>query len=55
HYTNERYDEGAVICQLKCPVLPDDTPDSLAQRIHQLEYEHYPRVIERLLQGEASF
>lgn len=26
HYTNERYDEGAVICQLKCPVLPDDTP-----------------------------
>ncbi|VFB13386.1 formyltetrahydrofolate-dependent phosphoribosylglycinamide formyltransferase [Bacteroides heparinolyticus] len=49
HYTNERYDEGAVICQLKCPVLPDDTPDSLAQRIHQLEYEHYPRVIEQLL------
>jgi len=49
HYTNERYDEGAVICQLKCPVLPDDTPDSLAQRIHQLEYEHYPKVIEQLL------
>ena len=38
-----------MICQLKCPVLPDDTPDSLAQRIHQLEYEHYPRVIERLV------
>lgn len=49
HYTNERYDEGAVICQLKCPVLPEDTPQSLAQRVHQLEYEHYPRVIEQLL------
>lgn len=50
HYTNERYDEGAVICQVTCPVLPDDTPDSLAQRIHRLEYEHYPQVIERLLE-----
>ena len=49
HYTNERYDEGAVICQVKCPVLPEDTPDELAQRIHALEYEYYPKVIEELL------
>lgn len=49
HYTNEHYDEGAVICQKKCPVLPEDTPVELAQRIHQLEYENYPKVIEELI------
>ena len=49
HYTNEHYDEGAVICQEKCPVLPGDAPDDLAQRIHKLEYEYYPKVIERLV------
>lgn len=49
HYINEHYDEGAIILQAKCPVLTDDTPDSLATRIHQLEYEHYPKVIEQLL------
>lgn len=49
HYTSERYDEGAVICQKRCPVLPDDTPETLAQRIHRLEYETYPQVIEALL------
>ena len=49
HYTNEHYDEGAVICQYRCPVLPDDTPESLAQRVHTLEYEHYPRVVEELV------
>ena len=51
HYTNEHYDEGAVICQYRCPVLPDDTPESLAQRVHTLEYEHYPRVVEELVQA----
>lgn len=49
HYVNEAYDEGAIIFQTKCEVLPDDTPESLAQRIHQLEYKHYPEVIERLV------
>lgn len=49
HYINERYDEGAVISQVKCPVLPEDTPESLADRIHALEYDCYPRVIEQLL------
>lgn len=49
HYTNERYDEGAVICQQRCPVLSGDTPDTLAARVHQLEYTYYPRVIEQLL------
>jgi phosphoribosylglycinamide formyltransferase-1 len=49
HYVNEKYDEGSIIFQAKCEVRPDDTPDSLAQRIHQLEYKHYPEVIERLV------
>lgn len=49
HRVNEHYDEGAILFQAACPVLPDDTPDILAQRVHQLEYAHYPQVIERLL------
>ena len=49
HYTNEHYDEGGIICQQKCPVLPGDTPEELAQRIHRLEYEYYPKVIEGLV------
>ena len=46
HYVDEHYDNGDIIFQAKCPVLPGDTPDSLAQRIHKLEHEHYPKVIE---------
>lgn len=49
HYIDEHYDEGDIILQVKCPILLDDTPDTLAARIHQLEYEHYPVVIEKLL------
>ena len=49
HYINEHYDEGDIILQKKCPVLSDDTPDTLASRIHQLEYEYYPQVIEQLM------
>ena len=51
HYTNEVYDEGTIVCQYRCPVLPGDTPEVLAQRVHALEYEHYPRVIEGLVQA----
>lgn len=51
HNVNEVYDEGRIILQEKCEVRPDDTPESLAQRIHQLEYQHYPVLIERLLPG----
>ena len=51
-YINEHFDEGAIICQQKCPVLPDDTPDTLAARVHALEYEYYPRVVEQLVLGQ---
>ncbi len=51
HYLNARYDEGDIIFQATCPVEPDDTPETLAEKIHSLEYEHYPEVVERLLEG----
>jgi phosphoribosylglycinamide formyltransferase-1 len=51
HYVNEVYDDGKIIRQEKCEVKPDDTPESLAQRIHLLEHRYYPLVIEELLQG----
>ena len=50
-YVSEKYDEGAFILQAKCPVLPDDTPDTLAARVHELEYRYYPEVIEKLILG----
>lgn len=49
HYTNEHYDEGQIIVQYRCEVKPDDTFVTLANRVHALEYEYYPKVIERLL------
>jgi phosphoribosylglycinamide formyltransferase-1 len=49
HHVNQAYDEGDIIFQAFCPVEKGDTPESLAARIHGLEYEHFPRVVERLL------
>lgn len=49
HYVNDHYDEGTTIFQARCPVLPTDTPDTLAARIHELEYQHFPEVIEETL------
>ena len=49
HYVNENYDEGAVIKQANVSIVPSDTPESLAQKIHKLEHEHYPTTIEKLL------
>jgi phosphoribosylglycinamide formyltransferase-1 len=42
-------DGGTILAQFTCPVLPDDTPDTLAARIHPLEYAHFPQVIEQYL------
>ena len=49
HYVNSRYDEGDVILQARCKVEIDDTPHSLASKIHTLEYEHFPKAVEALL------
>lgn len=49
HYVNEHYDEGAIIFQAKTPVESSDDADTIAEKVHQLEYEHFPKVIEKLL------
>ena len=49
HYVNEKYDEGNIIFQAKCSITPEDTADSLAEKIHLLEKEHFPKVIDSLL------
>lgn len=49
HFVNEVYDDGEVLFQAKCDVMPNDDADSLAQKIHQLEHQHYPEVVEKLL------
>lgn len=54
HYVDGHYDNGDIIFQARCPVLENDTPASLADRIHQLEHEHYPNVIEKLVSKEIK-
>ena len=49
HYVNSQYDEGAIIFQAKTPVDPQETPESLAQKIHKLEHKHFSEQIEKLL------
>lgn len=49
HYVNENYDEGAIIFQAKTTISENDSADSLAEKIHQLEYKHFPEVIASLL------
>jgi len=54
HQVNQDYDKGKIIFQATCPILPKDTPDTLAARIHELEHQHYPRVIEEVLLSEED-
>ena len=49
HYVNAKYDDGLVIAQFKCLLNNSDTPDDVAQKIHSLEMEHFPQVIENIL------
>jgi phosphoribosylglycinamide formyltransferase-1 len=49
HYVNEHYDEGAIIFQAKCDVSRKDSADDVAGKIHKLEMEHFPKVVDRLL------
>ena len=47
HEVNEQYDDGRIVFQVTCEVLSSDTPDQIADKIHQLEHAHYPMVIEQ--------
>jgi len=49
HFVNEKYDDGAHILQATCPITENDTPDTLAEKIHALEYEYFPKAIEKVI------
>jgi len=49
HYVNENYDEGAIIFQAKCDVKTSDNAEDVAAKIHELEMEHFPKVVKQLL------
>ncbi len=49
HYINKNYDEGSIIFQAKCPVDINDTYEDVANKVHQLEYDNFPRVIESVI------
>jgi phosphoribosylglycinamide formyltransferase 1 len=51
HYVNEKYDEGQIIFQEECVIEPGETPESLAGKVHNLEYEYFPVIIEALAPG----
>src|SRR4249920_2486013 len=54
HYVDELYDHGKIIFQATCPVTENDDSDSLAKKINALEYEHFPRVIDKLTAQKYS-
>lgn len=49
HYVNENYDEGAIIFQSSVALTPEDTPEDVAIKIHELEQKHFPTIIDNLL------
>ena len=49
HFVNSEYDEGKLISQHKCEISPSDTPEILAQKVHELEIEYFPKAIFNLL------
>jgi len=49
HYVDEIYDHGKVLFQARVELGPADTPETVAQKVHQLEYEHFPKIIEELI------
>ena len=49
HFVNNKYDEGKIIFQRKCAVEKEDTPESLANKLHKLEYEYYPKIIATII------
>lgn len=52
HYVNEKYDDGEIIFQASCPIHPSDTYRTVAEKVHTLEYAHFPRIIEEVIVGK---
>lgn len=53
HFVSANYDEGVVLLQECCPVLPDDTPDSLARRVLEIEHRIYPLALQQLIESHG--
>jgi phosphoribosylglycinamide formyltransferase-1 len=53
HFVNEHYDEGGIIFQAKTQLTSEDSPEDIANKIHALEYAHFPRVIEETILKNA--
>jgi phosphoribosylglycinamide formyltransferase-1 len=51
HLVDEHYDSGDILAQYRVPVSPDDTPASLAEKIHALEHRYFPQVIEQQIKN----
>lgn len=49
HFVNEQYDDGAIIAQYTCAINSEDTPADLASKIHTLEHQYFPQVIEEVI------
>ena len=49
HYVNENYDQGEIIFQATVEVYEDDSPEDVAEKVHELEYKYYPQVVEDLI------
>jgi phosphoribosylglycinamide formyltransferase 1 len=49
HFVNEEYDAGDIIFQAKCSIEDEETPESLAEKVHGLEYRYFPEVIESIV------
>lgn len=54
HFVDEKYDHGEVIFQAKCDVLENETAESLAQKIHRLEHDNFPKVIAGVIERSQS-
>ena len=50
HYVNENYDEGAIIFQKEVALTKEDSPEDVAQKIHALEQEYFPTVIQQQIE-----
>lgn len=53
HYANEKYDSGDIIFQARCVVEEKDSADDVAAKIHLLEKEYYPKVVESIVTGKS--
>ena len=54
HLINDKYDEGPILYQGRCKVTSTDTPEDIANKVHQMEYANYSRIIEQWILGKLS-